>query len=105
MNTTTNAGEVLFNVSLGVSTTVLRPRRSRAGTHSEGNLGDVRSLGEGVLERRVPFGPGYRIYFGRDGETLIILLSGGDKRRQQRDIHTARSRWQRYKRMKSEKLE
>lgn len=70
---------------------------------SEGNLGDVRSVGEGVLERRIPFGPGYRIYFGRDGETLIILLAAGDKRRQQRDIQTARSRWQHYKQVKSER--
>ncbi len=72
---------------------------------SEGNLGDVRSVGEGVLERRIPFEPGYLIYFGRDGETLIILLCDGDKRRQQRDIQIAHSRWQHYKRMKSEKLE
>ena len=69
---------------------------------SEGNLGDVRSVGEGVMERRFSFGPGYRIYFGRDGETLIVLLCGGDKRRQQRDIQTARSRWAHYKQMKPE---
>ena len=68
---------------------------------AEGNFGDVKSVGEGVLERLITFGPGYRIYFGRDGETLIILLAGGDKSRQQRDIEDARTRWQRYKQLKS----
>ena len=68
---------------------------------AEGNFGDVKSVGEGVLERRITFGPGYRIYFGRDGETLIILLAGGDKSRQQRDIEDARTRWQRYKQLKN----
>ena len=46
---------------------------------SEGNLGDVKPVGDGVMERRLSFGPGYRVYFGRDSETLIILLGGGDK--------------------------
>ncbi len=69
---------------------------------SEGNLGDVKPVGEGVMERRITFGPGYRIYFSRDGETLIILLGGGDKRRQARDIHDARGRWRRYKNQKLE---
>jgi putative addiction module killer protein len=51
-----------------------------------------------VLESRIDFGPGYRIYFGRDGETIIILLTGGSKKRQQRDIETAAAYWQDYKR-------
>ncbi len=69
---------------------------------SEGNLGDVKPVGDGVMERRLSFGPGYRVYFGRDGDTLIILLGGGDKRRQQRDIRDARSRWRHYRDLKRE---
>ena len=55
----------------------------------QGNLSNVKSVGEGVLEYRIDFGPGYRIYFGRDGKTIIILLTGGTKKRQQRDIDAA----------------
>jgi putative addiction module killer protein len=66
----------------------------------QGNLSNVKNVGEGVLEYRVEFGPGYRIYFGRDGETIIILLTGGTKKRQQRDIDAARAYWQDYKRGK-----
>ena len=50
-----------------------------------------------MLERRLNFGPGYRLYFGRDGEALIILLIGGIKGRQQRDIATAHACWEDYK--------
>ncbi len=64
---------------------------------AEGNLGDVKSVGGGVLERRIAFGPGYRIYFGRDGDTLIILLGGGTKRRQSTDIARARALWEEYR--------
>jgi len=67
---------------------------------SLGNMSEVKSVGSGVLERRLDFGPGYRLYFGRDGETLIILLAGGTKNRQQRDIETARRYWEDYKRRK-----
>jgi putative addiction module killer protein len=63
----------------------------------QGNLSNVKSVGEGVLEYRVDFGPGYRIYFGRDGETIIILLTGGTKKRQQRDIDAAHAYWRDYK--------
>ncbi len=59
------------------------------GRMEQGNLGDTKSVGGGVLERRVTFGPGYRVYFGRDGDALIILLGGGTKRRQSRDIEEA----------------
>jgi putative addiction module killer protein len=52
------------------------------------------------LEYRIDFGPGYRIYFGRDGETIVVLLIGGTKKRQQRDIDTAHACWQDYKRGK-----
>jgi putative addiction module killer protein len=67
---------------------------------AEGNLSTAKSVGAGVSELRIDFGPGYRIYFGRDGTTLIILLAGGTKKRQQRDIETAQARWTDYKRRK-----
>ena len=67
------------------------------GRMEQGNLGDTKSIGGGVLERRIAFGPGYRIYFGRDGDTLIILLGGGTKRRQARDIEVAQALWDQYR--------
>jgi putative addiction module killer protein len=68
-----------------------------------GNFGAAKVLREGVSELRLDFGPGYRVYFGRDGKTLIILLGGGSKRRQDADIATAIARWQRYRQAKKEK--
>jgi putative addiction module killer protein len=65
-----------------------------------GNLGDVKPVGAAVSECRVDFGPGYRIYFGKDGDALIILLAGGRKRRQSRDIETAKGLWQEYRQRK-----
>ena len=66
----------------------------------QGNLSNTKSVGEGVFEYRIDFGPGYRVYFGRDGEILVILLGGGAKRRQQRDIDDAKLRWADYRRRK-----
>ena len=66
----------------------------------QGNLSKVKSAGAGVLEYKIDFGPGYRVYFGRDGETLVILLTGGTKKRQQRDIEAAVDFWRDYKRGK-----
>ena len=63
----------------------------------QGNLSNVKSIGEGVLEYRIDFGPGYRVYFGRDGELFVVLLTGGTKKRQQRDIETAKEYWRDYK--------
>ena len=65
-----------------------------------GNLSNVKSVGAGVQEIRIDFGPGYRIYFGRDGDWLVILLAGGTKNRQQKDIAAARVRWADYKKRK-----
>ena len=61
-----------------------------------GNVSEVKSVGSGVNERRIHWGPGYRVYFGRDGDRLVILLAGGTKQRQSVDIATARSRWDDY---------
>lgn len=65
-----------------------------------GNLSNAKGVGGGVFEYRIDFGPGYRIYFGRDGDALIILLGGGTKARQQRDIEAARALWREYGRRK-----
>jgi putative addiction module killer protein len=65
-----------------------------------GNLSNVKAVGEGVFERKIHFGPGYRVYFGRDGDQIVILLAGGTKKRQQRDIEGAKKKWQDYKKRK-----
>jgi len=62
-----------------------------------GNLSNAKGVGEGVLEYRTDYGPGYRVYFGRDDDALIILLTGGSKKRQQRDINAAHEFWRDYK--------
>jgi putative addiction module killer protein len=73
----------------------LRDGRARARINARvrrlsiGNLGDAKSVGGGVLELRIDYGPGYRVYFVRRGEALVILVAGGDKRTQSRDITTA----------------
>jgi putative addiction module killer protein len=78
---------------------VARAKVTRAIARMEqGNLSNAKSVGEGVLEYRIDFGPGYRVYFGLDGETLVILLCGGTKKRQQRDIEAAHAYWHDYKR-------
>src|ERR1700677_257480 len=65
-----------------------------------GNFSNVKGVGSGLFEYKIDFGPGYRIYFGKDGDRLVILLGGGTKKRQQRDINTALAHWQDYKRRK-----
>lgn len=66
----------------------------------QGNFSTSKGIGEGVFECRIDFGPGYRIYFGKDGDTLVILLGGGTKKRQHKDIMTAKKLWKEYKRRK-----
>ena len=73
----------------------LRDTRSRARVLvrverlAAGNPGDVRAVGEGVSELRIDYGPGYRVYYKRQGRAIVVLLAGGDKRTQSRDIETA----------------
>lgn len=73
----------------------LRDRRARARIDARirrlslGNPGDVKPVGEGVSELRIDYGPGYRVYFVQRGQTLVILLAGGDKRTQAADIRAA----------------
>ena len=67
-----------------------------------GNLSNVKSVGGGVQEYRINAGPGFRVYFERDGDRLIILLGGGRKARQQRDIEYSKEIWQDYKRRKQQ---
>jgi putative addiction module killer protein len=66
----------------------------------QGNFSNVKGVGSGVYEYTLNFGPGYRIYFGKDGERVVILLGGGTKKRQQRDIQVAIAFWQDYKQRK-----
>lgn len=61
-----------------------------------GNYGDYKSVGSGVYELRLFFGSGYRIYFGEDGDTIVVILCGGDKSSQTRDIRKARIYWKEY---------
>ena len=81
-----------------------REGRSRIQTRidrvEDGNLGDHKTVGGGVSELRINFGPGYRVYFGRHGQTIVVLLAGGTKKRQARDIATAQKRWSQYKQEK-----
>ena len=72
------------------------PRARGAARFEVGNLGDHKDVGAGVLEARLDFGPGYRVYFGRKGRELILLLLGGDKGSQKKDIKRAQEFWSRY---------
>ena len=80
----------------------LRDRQARARIVARlerletGNFGDCKGVGGGVSELRIDWGPGYRVYFGRDGQTVILLLCGGDKRKQDSDIKKAVELWQQF---------
>ena len=81
--------------------TVTRVRVITAALRMEnGNFSGAKAVGSGVHELRLDFGPGYRVYFGRDGERIVILLGGGSKQRQQTDIAAAQALWAEYKRRK-----
>jgi putative addiction module killer protein len=69
---------------------------ARLGRVRAGNFGDSSPVGEGVLELRFHFGPGYRVYFGRDGGRIVVLLAGGDKSTQATDIEEAKKHWRSY---------
>ncbi len=64
---------------------------------AQGNTSNVNFVGAGVSELKMDFGPGYRVYFGYDGQTIVVLLGGGTKRRQDNDIASAKERWADYK--------
>ena len=70
----------------------------------QGNFSNVKGVGAGVYEYRIDFGPGYRIYFGKDGDRVVILLAGGTKKRQDADVTTAKAHWRDYKRRKRQEV-
>ena len=85
----------------------LRDRQARAKIRVRlnrirlGNFGDSKSVGHGVSELRIDHGPGYRVYFGRQGDQIVILLVGGNKRQQNRDVKLAKSYWDDFQRRSS----
>ena len=68
----------------------------------QGNYSNVKGVGSGVFEYKIDFGPGYRIYFGQDGDELVILLGGGTKKGQDGDIDEAKKYWSEYKLLKKQ---
>ncbi|MGL4375929.1 MAG: type II toxin-antitoxin system RelE/ParE family toxin, partial [Microcoleaceae cyanobacterium] len=67
--------------------------KSRLERITQGNLGDYRSVGEGVFELKIDYGSGYRVYFGQVGSMIVLLLCGGDKSTQDQDIIKAKEYW------------
>ena len=83
-------------VQLGESMASARVQ-ARLARVASGNLGDIRALGEGVMEMRIDFGPGYRLYFAIASRTVLLLLCGGDKSSQEKDIQRAKGYFQDFK--------
>ena len=75
---------------------------NRVGRLRLGNFGDCKPVGDGVAELRIDFGPGYRVYYGRQGPLVVVLLCGGDKATQSRDIAEAKRYWKEHLNVKSE---
>ena len=85
--------EWLRSLKNGRAAGIVRARLNRIRL---GNFGDCKSVGGGVHELRIDFGPGYRVYYGREGSLVVVLLCGGNKRTQARDIVTAQAYWREY---------
>lgn len=89
----------------------LRDKRMQAAVDARlarvraGNFGDAKSVGGGVSELRISFGPGLRVYYGLHGRQIVVLLGGGDKGSQARDIRRAQQHWQQFLKYASEKLQ
>jgi putative addiction module killer protein len=89
----------------------LRDKRMQAAVDARlarvraGNFGDFKAVGGGVFELRISFGPGLRIYYGLHGQKIVVLIGGGDKRSQSRDIRRAQELWQQFTKYASEKLQ
>src|SRR5687767_10084333 len=93
----TGDGRSPFRIWLGQLNAAARARvQARVLRFEMGNLGDHKSVGSGVWEARLAFGPGYRIYFGKDGESVILLVLGGAKSTQRRDIRRGQEFWRDY---------
>lgn len=80
-----------------------RLRQRSTDWSEQGNFSNVKSVGKGTSEYKIDFGPGYRIYFGQEGDYLIILLGGGSKKTQNMDIKRAQVLWAQYKQDKESK--
>jgi len=77
--------------------------RARIARLRLGNMGDCEPVGDGVSELRIHYGPGYRVYFGQDGNKIVVLILGGSKRTQKKDIKAAKILWKDYKERENEK--
>jgi putative addiction module killer protein len=92
-----DSGRIPFREWLTELDTTTKARvQARILRFETGNLGDHKDVGGGVSEARLDFGPGYRVYFGRSGREVILLIVGGDKKTQKKDIKRARELWSRY---------
>lgn len=92
-----DSGQIPFRDWLNELDIAIRARvQARILRFETGNLGDHKEVGGGVWEARLDFGPGYRLYFGRSGREVVLLLTGGDKKSQAKDIKRARAFWLQY---------